>query len=310
MTLDIPLSQIDEGFARLRLTNPKAERTLLSSIRKYGQVSPVILFKVSSHRYEMVDGFKRLRVCRQLNYQSLQANLVNEKSPSFKTAMIFMNWEIRSITDLEEGLVIKSLYREDGYNQISIAQMLGRHKSWVCRRIALVERLSDKVLDHIRLGLINPTIGRELSKLPRGNQQAALQAVLKHRLTTRQTVYLVARLQAQPQGKQETFLNGLTQDYFQNMGTDGLPKKEQHGQNRGENRKEGCFEKLRVIESLLRGLLKEADLSDPPSMTAEETQQIFSSIVCIRHLIDQVQSSFHAMDGVGTTESTTTLSAW
>ena len=47
MLLNIPLEQIDEGYAHLRLTNPKAERTLLSSIKKYGQVSPVILFKIS-----------------------------------------------------------------------------------------------------------------------------------------------------------------------------------------------------------------------------------------------------------------------
>ncbi len=80
-----------------------------------------------------------------------------------------------------------------------IATMLGCHKRWVCRRIALVERLSREVLDHIRLELINPTIGRELSKLPRSNQPALLRTVPEHRLTTRQTANLVWRLQKEAQ---------------------------------------------------------------------------------------------------------------
>jgi len=89
MLFDIPLEQIDEGYAHLRLINPKAETRLLSSIQKYGQVSPVIVFKISSQRYEMVDGFKRLRVLRKLNYKTLKAKPLDTGSQSLKAAMIF-----------------------------------------------------------------------------------------------------------------------------------------------------------------------------------------------------------------------------
>lgn len=37
-----------------------------------------------------------------------------------------------------------------------LAALLGRHKSWVSRRIALVEALSEEVLEHLRLGLTRP----------------------------------------------------------------------------------------------------------------------------------------------------------
>ena len=43
----------------------------------------------------------------------------------------------------EEALVVHSLSHEDGLSQGEIAVLLGRHKSWVCRRLSLVERLSD-----------------------------------------------------------------------------------------------------------------------------------------------------------------------
>jgi hypothetical protein len=32
--------------------------------------------------------------------------------------------------------------REDGLSQLQVAELLERHKSWVCRRLALLERLS------------------------------------------------------------------------------------------------------------------------------------------------------------------------
>ncbi len=309
MLLNIPIEQIDEGYARLRLNNPKAETNLLSSIQKYGQVSPVIVFEISSNRYEMVDGFKRLRVCRKLNYETLQAKLLSTGSQSLKAAMIFMNWEIRSITDLEEGMVIASLHREDNLSQTAIAMMLGRHKSWVCRRIALVERLSDDVLDHIKLGLINPTIGRELSKLPRGNQQDLLQTVLKHRLTTRQTVNLVSQLQNEPQRDHVAILDGLNQDRLEALNQCSSPKTDRYQPHPSSNQQDNCFEKLFLIERLLLEFLNESAHLQSTKATSHEQQQISSTIVRMTQLFNRVQSKFHPTTELVESVDSTTVSA-
>ena len=44
--------------------------------------------------------------------------------------------------------------REDGLSQVEVAELLGRHKSWVCRRLALIERLGSKARDELRVGLL------------------------------------------------------------------------------------------------------------------------------------------------------------
>ena len=47
---------------------------------------------------------------------------------------------------------------------------------WIATRasyaavLQLVEKFSGDVIDHLKLGLINITIGRELARLPAGNQ--------------------------------------------------------------------------------------------------------------------------------------------
>ena len=67
---------------------------------------------------------------------------------------------------------MRSLYREDHLNQPTIARLLSRHKSWVWRRLMLVESLETCVQSDVRLGLIAPRAAVALSRLPRGNQQA------------------------------------------------------------------------------------------------------------------------------------------
>ena len=61
--------------------------------------------------------------------------------------------------------------------------MLGRHKSWVCRRLALIERLGPKARDELRVGLLSPTAARQIVRLPQGNQAEVLDAVRREALS-------------------------------------------------------------------------------------------------------------------------------
>jgi len=103
-------------------------------------------------------------------------------------------------------MVLSSLHREDGLTQTEIAVLLGRHKSWVSRRIALIERLCEEVRDDLRLGLLSATVGRELAKLPRGNQPEIAAALVTHRLSTREAVQLLASLVSRPRWEQGLIL--------------------------------------------------------------------------------------------------------
>jgi len=102
-----------------------------------------------------------------------------------KAGIIQLNRVARSISDLEEAMILQSLHRTDGLSQVEIATLLGRDKSWVSRRIMLSERMSDAVRQHLELGLIPVSVARELARLPRGNQPEVLWTVVKRRLGKR-----------------------------------------------------------------------------------------------------------------------------
>jgi len=198
--IDLKTDQIRERYQPLRLVHPRAERKMLSSMRRYGQLTPVVVGRDADGGYEMVDGFKRLRASRALKRPELKAAVLQTGSRGLKAAIVELNRVGGSLGPLEEALIVQSLYREDMMQQSEIGQLLGRHKSWVCRRISLVEGLSEEVIENLRLGLIGLTLGRELGRLPRGNQSAALATVLKYKMTTRETQHLVTLLKSGPAG--------------------------------------------------------------------------------------------------------------
>ncbi len=97
----------------------------------------------------------------------------------------------RGLTELEEAWLVRSLHRDDGLGQPEIARRMSRHKSWVWRRLMLVESLEPAVQAHVRLGLLAPRAAVAVSRLPRGNQVAASTVVVRRGLTVRQTDSLV-----------------------------------------------------------------------------------------------------------------------
>jgi len=178
---------------------------MADSLRKFGQIFPVVVTK--GERFELIDGFKRVRALKRLGFEHVTARVLALSVHGLKAAMMDLNWSRGSISDLEEGMVVQSLCREDGLSQVEVAALVGRHKSWVCRRLSLIERLCDDALEHIRLGLIYTVIGRELARLPRGNQQAALRTILKYRFSSRESARLVSLLLEHPRWDWQNLLN-------------------------------------------------------------------------------------------------------
>jgi ParB/RepB/Spo0J family partition protein len=200
---EIPVAEMGKRYASLRLVDTRAEDAMLQSMQRHGQLTPVVCAKHDG--YELLDGFKRLRACQRLGKAALTARVLEAPARVCKAAILQLN-RGRPIHELEEALVLASLHREDGLTQTEIAVLLGRHKSWVSRRIALRERLCEEVLEDLRVGLLSTTVGRALAQVPRGTQPAIAAALVKHRLSTREAAELVTYLVSRPRWEQDCIL--------------------------------------------------------------------------------------------------------
>lgn len=209
----LALAVIDRRFASLRLISPVDLRQLRASIEREGIRHPVLVSTaVEADHSVLLDGFKRVRIAEELGLASIWAHEVAFDAAQSKAAMLHANQAQRGLSDVEEAWIVRALVREHGMTQVAAGQLLGRDKSWVCRRLKLAEALEASLQEDLQLGLLSATAARELARLPRGNQLRAAAAVRDHQLTSRQAARLVERLQQSddPDARREVLADPLS----------------------------------------------------------------------------------------------------
>jgi ParB-like chromosome segregation protein Spo0J len=189
---DIDLAELGDGLSALRLCDAAALEAVRRSFTRHGQLDALSVFTVGG-QLEIIDGFKRVRAARALEWRTLRARVVDVDTAEAKILLVALH-DRRGLTELEEGWLIRSLYRDENWSQPTIATRLGRHKSWVCRRLMLVEALDPAVQADVRLGLLAARAAVAVSQLPRGNQHDLSGLVIRRGLTVRQTELFVAEL--------------------------------------------------------------------------------------------------------------------
>lgn len=192
---DVALEKLDRRYARLRLVVPRQAMRLRLSIEQHGIRQPVtVSTAVEAGQLVLIDGFKRVRAVEELGGTKVPATSLALAGPAAAIAMMQCNVPHRGLSDLEEGWIVRVLCREHKLPQREVAKLLLRDKSWVCRRLALVERLEAALQDDMRLGLLAASAARELARLPRGNQVPCARAIAEHGLGSHQVARLVAML--------------------------------------------------------------------------------------------------------------------
>lgn len=200
--IEVSVSALHEKLASIRLCEPRAIDAVELSLQRHGQLTPVEVF-AHDGELQVLDGFKRLQAARRLGWKQLRARH-HEVTAVEAILMVAALHGGRGLTELEEAWLVRSLVRDHGLTQGRVAERLGRHKSWVCRRRILAEQLEPQVQAWVRLGLVAPRAAVTLAALPRGNQGPAGEIVIRRGLTVHQTQLLVHQLvEVDDTGRQE-----------------------------------------------------------------------------------------------------------
>jgi ParB-like chromosome segregation protein Spo0J len=199
------LERLGLAYRRYRLPDPEAEAAMIGSLRRYGQLSPLVVCP-RQDADEVLDGFKRLAAARALGWEAVAVRIWPADERAAKAAIYGLNQTGRRTQEWEDAWIVHALVRDDGLTQVEVAELLGRHKSWVCRRLALVEKLADAARDDLRLGLLPATAARALVRLPAGNQPEVLAAFHRDALTATELDGVVGLLGAAPGRSQQEFI--------------------------------------------------------------------------------------------------------
>lgn len=142
---------------------------MAESLRAKGQLSPIVAAS-EEDRFVLVDGFVRVLAAKRLCVEHLMVELV-DVTPAQMKAQIYVRNRERGLHLVEECRLVRELVEVDSLTQTEAADLLERHKSWVCRRLALARRLSTNLLAEAELGRLNPGSLSKLALLPKRNQE-------------------------------------------------------------------------------------------------------------------------------------------
>ncbi len=188
-TIEISLLELKYEQSRIRDIN--AVLRLADSIEHEGQLVPVLTVEGKKPSHILIDGYLRVEALKRLGQDTVNAWIWEDKESE---ALIWSlakaqgrNWDF-----YEQACLIKHLNVDHRLSQLQIARLTGKHKSWVSRRLALLESLPEKIIDLVRQGHISCwSAQRILAPLARANMDHALALgdhVSKENIATRDLV--------------------------------------------------------------------------------------------------------------------------
>ncbi len=186
MTLEHHCLQLP--YAPLRLQRHRLVNNLMISLEEHGQLVPVVVVPSVNHQWILMDGYLRANALRRLGKDTLAAEVWNCE-PAEALLTLLTEHQSRAWETIEEALLLQELYTQHGLSQGDIATRLGRDKSWVSRRLSLLEGLTDPIREAIISGKLSLwNAARIIVPLARANAVHAeflLQYLLKQPLSTR-----------------------------------------------------------------------------------------------------------------------------
>ena len=202
----VRLDELGDQFRRYRLRTPQAVQSMAQSLRRWGQCAPIVAC-LRDERPQVLDGFTRWEAAQQVRgMTTLSVRLIDVDDRRAKAAIYGLNQAGRRPHELEEAWIVQALVREDGLSQVEVAELLGRHKSWVCRRLALLEKLSAEMRQELEVGLLTPTAAREIARLPAGNQSEVMELSRREALSGTELAGVVGLLLASATAEQKSFV--------------------------------------------------------------------------------------------------------
>jgi ParB family transcriptional regulator, chromosome partitioning protein len=206
--MELELHQLELRYERLRKRAAATERALLGSLAEHGQQLPIVVVSEQA-RFIVIDGYKRVRALQRLSRDTVRA--ADWRMAELEALLLERQLRCGSEDALDQAWLLAELQERFGLSLEALAQRFGRSKSWVSRRLGLLQALPASIHDQVRAGELaaHAAMMKYLLPLARANAPAAAQlaaAIAPLKLTSRQVGALYSGWQSGTQRTRELIL--------------------------------------------------------------------------------------------------------
>ena len=195
--MELELHQLELRYERVRKRAPGAERALVGSLAEHGQQLPIVVVGEDA-RFIVIDGYKRVRALRRLSRDTVRAT--DWRLPEIEALLLERRLRVRGEDALDQAWLLAELQERFGLSLEELGDRFERSKSWVSRRLGLIQTLPALIQDQVRSGALAAHAAMKyLLPLARANAAAAAQlaaTIAPLRLSSRQVGALYAGWQS------------------------------------------------------------------------------------------------------------------
>lgn len=270
-------------YAHIRVKNEARVRRLADSISRHGQLEAMLAVSSEDNQLILVDGYQRHAA---LKYLGQDAGLVRvvEGPESQTLCQLLIHRGERQWEAIEEAGLIQELHRRFHYSLSEIGTRIGRDKSYVKRRIDLLESLPEEILSRVIAGVISTwAASRVLIPLARANASDATR--------------LAAHLEREPMSTRELQLfyehyqkaNRQVRERMVNQPALFIKSIEVLAGNKNESPEEKWLHDAKVVCAILDRLRDKADTVFYPNQEQKLRSQLLIRAAKARHLSVELQ---------------------
>lgn len=201
--LFLPLDNISPNPHQPRqIFSPEGLEELAQSIQTHGILQPLSVRRLSSGRYQLISGERRLRAAKLAKLREVPCIVVAVDEEESSLLALIENLQRRDLDFLEEAQALRTLMDTYRFSQEEAAKKLGKSQSAVANKLRIL-KLPPDLLDKLRQEGLTERHARALLRLPSPEQQReAAEEVIRQKLTVAKTEALVEALLSRQQTEQ------------------------------------------------------------------------------------------------------------
>lgn len=188
---EFPVDLIDPGVLQPRTHFDEAKlEELAQSIRANGVVQPVLL-RPKGERFELIAGERRWRAAQRAGLTKIPAVLREVSDDKILELALIENIQREDLNPIEEALAYKKLIDTLGLTQESVAERVGRDRTYITNYLRLL-RLPEDIQTLVQAGKLSTGHARALIGLDDTDiQRRIARKIIEQELSVRATERMV-----------------------------------------------------------------------------------------------------------------------
>ncbi|EAJ0333964.1 ParB/RepB/Spo0J family partition protein [Campylobacter lari] len=184
----------------------QALEELAGSIKEYGLIQPVVVFKKDEFDYILIAGERRFRACKLLGKEQIKAVVLNVDDIKLRELALIENIQRENLNPIELAHSYKELLEIHDITQEKLADLIHKSRSQIANTLRLLN-LNEQIQNLIIEGKISQGHAKVLVGLEKEEEKMIVDTIIGQKLNVRDTEKLIKNFKNTNQLEKNTSSN-------------------------------------------------------------------------------------------------------